>query len=77
VAKQKSSLQHLQALLALNLRAYRKEAGFSQEGLALEAGVDRTYVSQIERGIGNPSLGVLCRLADILGLTVQDLLAER
>ena len=74
MAKQKTSLEQLQALLATNLRTYRKEAGYSQEGLALEAGVDRTYVSQMERGIGNPSLGVLCRLADILGLTVQDLL---
>ena len=75
MAKKKTSFEQLQVLLAINLRAYRKEAGYSQEGLALEAGVDRTYVSQMERGIGNPSLRVLCRLADILGLTVQDLLA--
>ena len=39
----------------------------SQEALALQAEVDRTYVSQLERGIANPSLLVLYRLASVLG----------
>lgn len=54
------------ATLATNIRRLRQEAGLSQEGLALAAEVDRTYVSQIEREIGNPSLLILCRLADVL-----------
>ena len=40
------------------------------------AEVDRTYVSQIERCTGNPSLLVLCKLANILGITTDQLLAE-
>ncbi len=46
----------------------------SQEQLALDADVDRTYVSQIERGIGNPSLLVLCKLGLVLNTDIGDLL---
>lgn len=62
-----SLLQH-RANLAANLRAYRLALGLSQEKLALDAEIDRTFVSQIERGIGNPSLRILCQLADRLGV---------
>jgi len=65
----------VQMQLASNIRALRSEAGLSQEQLALRADVDRTYVSQIERAIGNPSLAVLCRLGAILERDVRDLLA--
>lgn len=61
-------------VLAENIRRRRAEAGLSQEALALSADVDRTYVSQIERGIGNPSLLILCRLCDVLGMELPDLL---
>lgn len=54
------------ATLAANIKRLRQEIGLSQEGLALAAEVDRSYVSQIEREIGNPSLLILCRLADVL-----------
>lgn len=69
------SFTRRQRTLATNLRRVRKERGFSQEDLALEASVDRTYVSQLERGIANPSLRVMCQLADILGCQLDDLLA--
>lgn len=49
----------------------------SQEALALAAEVDRTYVSQIERGIGNPSLLILCRIAAVLETEPVDLLLEK
>lgn len=48
--------------------------GISQEKLALDAEVDRTYVSQLERGIANPSLEVLCRLATTLRVGLVDLI---
>lgn len=60
--------------LARNIRERRGQQGLSQEALALSADLDRTYVSQIERGVGNPSLLVLCKLANILSADVQDLL---
>lgn len=60
--------------LAFNIRTLRAGMQLSQEQLALDADVDRTYVSQIERAIGNPSLLVLCKLGLVLGKDVGDLL---
>lgn len=48
------------------LREQRMAAGVSQETLALSADVDRTFVSQIERGIRQPTLTTLCKLARAL-----------
>ncbi|MTV41937.1 helix-turn-helix domain-containing protein [Duganella radicis] len=59
--------------LAVNIRVLRGQKGLSQEALALSADLDRTYISQIERGVGNPSLLVLCKLATILEADVNDL----
>lgn len=65
------AFNHLQLRLAEDIKAARRAAGLSQEALALQADVDRTYVSQLERGIANPSLLVLHRLADVLGVTLH------
>lgn len=67
------SFDHVRKILAQNIRALRDEAQLSQEELALRADVDRTYVSQIERAIGNPSLLVLCKLSAVLGVDVKQL----
>ena len=48
------------------LRHRRKEAGLTQEQLALEADVQRNYVSLIERGIHQPTIVVLFKLASAL-----------
>ncbi|MDP5220402.1 helix-turn-helix transcriptional regulator [Ruegeria sp. 2205SS24-7] len=57
-----------------NLKKYRKEAGLSQEGLALECGLHRTYVSGVERGVRNPTIVVLAQLAKPLGICAARLL---
>jgi transcriptional regulator with XRE-family HTH domain len=62
-------------IAARNVRAARKEAGFSQEALAHEAGVDRTYISQVERRQRNLTITVLARIAGALGTTADRLLA--
>jgi transcriptional regulator with XRE-family HTH domain len=62
------------AVVAQNVRALRKAAGLSQEELAHEAGVDRTYVSQVERRQRNVTIVVLARLAKALGTTADQLL---
>lgn len=51
---------------AEQLKFARKRSGLSQEALALAAEVDRTYISQLERGLANPSLLILHRLAGVL-----------
>jgi transcriptional regulator with XRE-family HTH domain len=48
--------------------------GLSQEKLALQAGIDRTLVSKIERGLGNPTLVVLVKVSSTLGVGICDLL---
>jgi transcriptional regulator with XRE-family HTH domain len=63
-------------LLALNIKRIRLERGLAQERLALEAGVDRTLVSKIERVVANPSLEVLVKLATALQVSTQTLLSE-
>lgn len=69
-------LETIQADLARNIIARRKALNMSQEKLALQAGVDRTYVSQLERGIANPSISILCRIAEILQCKMQDLVSD-
>lgn len=62
--------------IASVVRARRSELGISQEVLADSAGIDRTYASQIERAIANPSLSVLCNVANALGLKLRDLIGS-
>ena len=66
----------ISARLAGRVKTRRKAIGLSQEALAFEADIDRTYVSQIERSVGNPSLMVLCRLAKVLQISVAELLVD-
>jgi transcriptional regulator with XRE-family HTH domain len=68
-------MEHLRADLARNMKQYRKTRGVSQERLALDAEVDRTVVSKIERCVGNPSLDTLLKLANRLDTTVSALIA--
>ena len=50
----------------LVLRDLRKERGLSQEALALDAGIQRNYVSLIERGINQPTITIIFKLAAAL-----------
>lgn len=71
-----SSLPKAQKSLAVNVKRFRLAKGITQEELAFLADIDRTYASQIERSVANPSLGIICAVADALGTTYQRLLAE-
>ena len=57
------------------IKAHRHAKELSQEALAFAAAVDRTYVSQIERGVGNPSILTLVDLCRALGITLAELFA--
>lgn len=52
--------------LAGNMKRLWKERGWSQEALADEAGLDHTYISEIKRGVRNPTITVLERIAAAL-----------
>lgn len=60
--------------LAVNMKQLRKERGWSQEAFADEAGLDRTYISGIERVVKNPTVTVVERIASALGCSLGDLL---
>lgn len=56
------------------MKRLRKERGWSQETLADEAGLDRTYISGIERVVKNPTITVIERVATALQCSLGDLL---
>ena len=58
------------------LREQRTARGLSQEALALSADVDRTFVSQMERGIRQPTLTTLCKLSEALDIQPSTLVAR-
>ncbi len=74
MAPMDSRLIRLKRGLAQSVKLRRKELGLSQEDLADLAEIDRTYASQIERGVANPSLEVLYRVARSLELELPLLL---
>ncbi len=53
---------------------HRRAKGLSQEALAEKADLDRTYLSDIERGVRNPGIKNVIRIAKALGITPADLL---
>jgi transcriptional regulator with XRE-family HTH domain len=59
-------------IIAHNLKQFRLLRRLSQEALALEAGVDRTYVGGLERGSRNPSVDMLDKLAKTLAIKTSD-----
>ncbi len=66
----------VRARVAHNVRRLRIGIGLSQEAFAVDAGIDRTYVSRIERGLENPTVAVLADIAQVLGVDVVDLVSE-
>ena len=70
-------MEALRRDLAVNIKKIRQAKGVAQERLALDAEVDRTVVSKIERCVGNPSLETLVKLANRLDTTVFELLSPK
>jgi transcriptional regulator with XRE-family HTH domain len=63
----------LRERVGLNVQRLRHSAGLSQEECAHRAKVHQTYLSGVERGIRNPTVLVLGKLAKALGVEVEDL----
>jgi transcriptional regulator with XRE-family HTH domain len=62
-------------LVAHNLRKLRVAREISQENLAVDASLDRTYIGRLERGLENPTVAVLERLAEALGAQIVEFFA--
>ena len=57
------------------LRQLRNERKLSQEALAFDSGVDRTFISDMERGVKQPTITTIYRLARALSISVVDMIA--
>ena len=62
-----------QVVLGRRVKERRNLMGIGQERFALNAGLHRTYVTSLERGMRNPSIETLCKVAVALGCDVADL----
>jgi transcriptional regulator with XRE-family HTH domain len=58
------------------IRRNRKRMGYSQERLAQLAELDRSYLGQIERGENSVALLPLAKIAEVLGVTIAELMGE-
>jgi transcriptional regulator with XRE-family HTH domain len=70
-------MNDLQRQFGHRVRELRKQMGFSQERLASLAGVDRSYLGQLERGEKNVSLQNMAKIASALGVHLADLFPLR
>ena len=61
-------------LFGANVKRLRKEAGHTQEALADLTGLARSYMSDVERGVRNPTLRIVERIAATLGVPASQLL---
>lgn len=58
------------------LREAREKAGLSQEKLALDADIDRGYISQLENNKKSPTVDMLFRICDAIGVRASKLIAK-
>jgi transcriptional regulator with XRE-family HTH domain len=63
--------------VGLNVRRIREQRGWSQEELAFESGLHRTYISGVERGIRNPTVTVLEKIAVALSVPAERLVSSQ
>lgn len=66
---------NIQEIIAMRIKTARLALGWSQEELAERSGLHRTYISGLERSTRNPTVTVLSKIADALGVTVSALTA--
>lgn len=68
-----STLNHA---LGKTIRRLRADMNLSQEEFAHRAGLHRTYISQLERGIKSPTLDVVYKLCDVITLRMSEFIKE-
>jgi transcriptional regulator with XRE-family HTH domain len=71
------SRMDLRDIFATNLRRLRNAKGLSQDDLAYEAGISRSYLSQLEKGSFYVSIKVIGKLAETLGAEPEEFLKRR
>lgn len=62
-------------ILAKNLKRYRRDKGMAQHHVGTEAGICQSYICQIEKAKHNPSLQTIERIANVLDVSVGEMLS--
>lgn len=70
-----SQIQNIGPVFGAVVKDYRAKLAISQEELAHRAGLDRTFVSRIERGVRQPTISSLIRLGQALGVSASELIS--
>ena len=70
------SIPRLQNTFGQVLKELRNENDLSQQQLAFDSELDRTYISLLERGLRLPTLGTIFKLAEVLKLSPSDMVAR-
>jgi transcriptional regulator with XRE-family HTH domain len=71
------SFMDIRKQIGINIRKRRDALGLSQEALAHESGIHRTYISGLERGIRNPTVTIVQSIAVALDISSSKLLEEK
>lgn len=64
-------------ILAKNVKSFRNSHGMSQKDLAKAIGTSYPRISELENGIGNPTISTVEALSKVFGISVSDLLSEK
>lgn len=70
------SLEAFSSQVAQLLKEEREKRGLSLNGLAQDAGLSRQTISYVEQEVQNPTLDTLLRITSVLGVKLEDLLAQ-
>lgn len=65
--------KHICGRLGKEILRIRKEKDLSQDNLAVDCNMDRSYLAEVEEGKANPSLKVLCKIGNRLNITLWQL----
>ena len=70
------NLEKIRSILPNRIRTFRNASGLTQERLAEKVDIHATYISRIESGKKLPTLIIICKIADVLGVDVYELLLD-
>jgi len=67
-------LDILKKIIGQNIKKYRKQAKYTQKDLGVQADLNELYISQIERGVGIPSIPALLNISNALNINIEKFL---
>ena len=69
-------LANLKKVIGKNIKKYRKLTRYTQKDLGIQADLNELYISQLERGVGIPSISALFNISKVLDVKIQNFFEE-